>query len=102
MVFIDGKMESSAAWSRTYLDLNEPVNSISTLEGTLPILGVFFCYSSLESLSSTVQRCSTQLPGLSASNDVCAGGNFLTSMTRFLLSSALNHHLWRNVEDAAW
>lgn len=72
-MFIDSKTESSAAWSRTYLDLNEPANSISTLEGTLPILGVF-CYSSLESLSSTVQRCSTQLPGLSAFNDVWGVG----------------------------
>lgn len=32
---------SSAAWSCTYMDLNEPANSISKLEGTLPIWGVF-------------------------------------------------------------
>lgn len=40
-VFSDSKTESSAAQSCTYLDLNESENSISKLEGTLPILGVF-------------------------------------------------------------
>lgn len=41
-VFSDSKTESSAAQSCTYLDLYESEkNSISKLEGTLPILGVF-------------------------------------------------------------
>lgn len=44
--FSDGKkkkksLQSSAVWSCTYLVLNEPANSISKLEGTLPISGVF-------------------------------------------------------------
>lgn len=39
-VLYDSRTESSAAWSCTYLDLNEPANSISKLEGTLSILGV--------------------------------------------------------------
>lgn len=61
--------DSSAAKSRTYLDLNAPANSISTLEGTLPIFAWFFFLLFL-SVSSTVRRRSTWLPGSSGFNDL--------------------------------
>lgn len=89
--------DSSAAKSRTYLDLNAPADSISTLEGTLPIFACFFFFFALFECvlrGSETFNVASWFEWFQWSVEC----SFLTGATRSLPLSAVNHRLCRNAE----